>query len=294
MTPEQAFKGGIAVITGAGSGIGAGLARHAARLGMTVVVADILRARAENVAHEIKNAGGKAHAYVVDARDADAVVAMAAWVYKELGDVRLLFNNAGIEILGFTWELTPAQWKGAMDILLNSVYNGIHAFVPRMIESTKRGKRVGIVNTSSLGGVCIAPLMSPYMTAKHAVLALTECLALEMQLTKTPIDVSVILPGPVATNIFNDAVVATGANAAWAEKHRVEMGAFNTAAGKQPDEVAPFIFEQVANGAFWVSTDADDIVVNTTNRGQYLIKRERPTMLPEMVQFYEPPQGGFV
>src|SRR5438132_12826265 len=116
MTPAEVFGGGIAVVTGAGAGIGAGLAREAGRLGMTVVVADVDKGRAASVADAIVKAGGKAHAQVTDVRDADAVEALADWTHRNLGDVRLLVNNAGIEMLGLMWELTPQQWRKVFDI----------------------------------------------------------------------------------------------------------------------------------------------------------------------------------
>jgi NAD(P)-dependent dehydrogenase (short-subunit alcohol dehydrogenase family) len=287
MTPKEAFGGGVAVITGAGSGIGAGLAREAGRLGMTVVVADLLRARAENVVGEIKNAGGKAHVHVVDVRDSDAVEAMADRVYKEFGDVRLLVNNAGVETVGFTWELTPAQWRDSMNVLVNGIFYGVRAFVPRMKESVKRGKRAAIANTSSLGSMSIAAMMTPYIAGKHAALSLTECLSLEMELTNTPIDVSVIVPGLVSTRIFKDSVVAAGRNASWADRHRHEMAEWMEKEGKQPDDVAPFLFRQLADRNFWISTHPDKTLTFTDDRINHLSSRKRPPLSETQRAMYQ-------
>src|SRR5579871_1967920 len=97
MTAKEAFEGGGAVITGAGSGIGEGLARHAAALGMKVMLVDIAAGRVERVAADIRASGGAATAVQGDVRDPHALDRLADRAYKELGNVRLLVNNAGIE-----------------------------------------------------------------------------------------------------------------------------------------------------------------------------------------------------
>ncbi|RBA14283.1 hypothetical protein FPRO05_03075 [Fusarium proliferatum] len=98
--PEKAFNSGVAVITGAGGGLGSGLARHIASFGMTVIIADIDLKRAREVASEIIAAKGKAEARVVDVSRPDELDALAEHVHTHYGDVRLLINNAAIETLG--------------------------------------------------------------------------------------------------------------------------------------------------------------------------------------------------
>ena len=96
MSAAEAFSGGAAVVTGAGSGIGEGIARQAASLGMQVVLADITLDRAERVAEDIRAGGGQAIAVHTDVRDPSALDRLADRAYQEFGDVRLLVNNAGI------------------------------------------------------------------------------------------------------------------------------------------------------------------------------------------------------
>jgi len=108
VSARETFAGGVAVITGAGAGIGAGLARHASRLGMTVVLADIDAVAVSALRDELTAAGGSAIDAVCDVRDADAIETLAERVYREVGEVRLLVNNAGVEQFGYLWD-TPVS-----------------------------------------------------------------------------------------------------------------------------------------------------------------------------------------
>jgi NAD(P)-dependent dehydrogenase (short-subunit alcohol dehydrogenase family) len=286
LTAQEAFGDGVAVITGAGSGIGAALAREAGRLGMMVVIADLLRERAENIAAEIQQAKGNALPYVVDVRDFSAVDAMAQWVSNELGAVRLLVNNAGLETVGFTWELTPSQWRGSVDVLVNSLYYGVRAFAPRMIEAGKNGKRAAIASTASIAGLGHAPIQAAYITCKHAAIALSEGLSQEVAIAKVPIDVSVIVPGLISTRIFQDAVVSPGPNAARAERHRKLMLQVMATSGKHPDSVAAQVFEQLAAREFWISTHPEDSASFARRRADYLRLRNRPTLDPRAHELF--------
>jgi NAD(P)-dependent dehydrogenase (short-subunit alcohol dehydrogenase family) len=222
MPDQLEFAGGTAVITGAGSGIGAGLACEAARLGMSVVVADISRERADEIVAAIIGRGGQAEAAVVDVRDDHAMGVLATDVRARLGPVRLLVNNAGIETVGFSWELTAEQWRLSTDINLIGVVNGLRAFIPAMIKDTGEGRRSAIANLSSIGAFMGVPMNAAYLASKHAVLALTECLFLEMELLGCPIDVSVIVPSLVRSRIFEDAPVADAAEVL--DPHRAGSG----------------------------------------------------------------------
>src|SRR5574337_1340332 len=119
-TPQEIFGGGVAVITGAGGGIGEGLALHAAlRLGMAVALADIDEAALARARAQIVDAGGQAIAVSTDVRDPEALERLATRVYSELGDVRLLVNNAGIEQFGWLWETPLANWNRLVEININ-------------------------------------------------------------------------------------------------------------------------------------------------------------------------------
>lgn len=283
-TSAGELTSGIAVVTGAGAGIGAGLAGEAARRGMTVVVSDVSPERANRVASEIRAAGGSAHPVTTDVRDPAAVEALAAYVKDTLGDVRLLINNAGIEMFGYLWELSPSQWKSAIDINVNGVFHGVRAFVPRMIDATKRGHRAAIANLSSVGGLGVSPLMTPYIVSKHAVQALTECLSLEMEAAGIPIDVSVITPGSVRSSIFIDAPSSHGEKRSQAEGFRMAMQKANEVSGMDVQAAATFMFEQLATRSFWISTQPEMTEYFAADRAQYLRDRRRPVLSDIMKQ----------
>jgi NAD(P)-dependent dehydrogenase (short-subunit alcohol dehydrogenase family) len=268
----KSFSGGVAVITGAGSGIGAGLALYCAELGMRVVLADIAIDRAESVAEDIRVAGGDALAVPTDVAVPEALDALAAITRERFGDVTLLVNNAGIETLGFVWELPASLWERTLQVNIHGAIHGVRAFVPGML---KAGKQAWIANTSSIGGLGMMPIQTSYILSKHAILSFSECLRLEMQLQQAPISVSAILPGPVATRIFEDS--QTGA-APGNERHRQIMHGMIAADGISAVEAARRILPQIAAGEFWVSTHPEMTREFAQQRAQYLAALAMPQM----------------
>jgi NAD(P)-dependent dehydrogenase (short-subunit alcohol dehydrogenase family) len=275
MSMEE-LRGGVAVITGAGSGIGEGLARVAAEQGMKVVVADIVLDRAESVAKAITEQGGDALALKVDVSAPDSIDALAATVHDHWGDVTLLVNNAGVETLGFTWELSTAQWEKTLNINIHGAIHGVRAFAQRMIAA---GKPAWIANTASIGGLGMMPIQTSYILSKHAMISFSECLFLEMQIKQAPIKVSAILPGPVATRIFEDGGTTTDTSS---EQHRVMMHAMLEADGISGYEAAQRILPQIAAGEFWVSTHPEITREFAAARAAYLTALGKPA-LPEEV-----------
>lgn len=248
----EVFGGGVAVITGAGSGIGRGLARRAAALGMTVIAADIDLAGAQDAVAEIEVAGGKAEAIAIDVSQPEALDRLAEDVFARHGEVRLLVNNAGIETIGYTWEIPTARWEKTLDVNIHGVVHGVRAFVPRMIASGKPG---WIANLSSVGGFSVMPAQTAYIMTKHAVQSFTECLYLELELAGAPIRVSSIIPGMLKTGIFDSAAGEGEPPAAIA--HRRKMFEMMRDYGMDLDEGCRLILEQVAEGKFWVHTQPD-------------------------------------
>ena len=224
MSARETFSGGVAVITGAGAGIGAGLARHASQLGMTVVLADVDVNATAALREELCAAGGSAVDVICDVRDPDAVQQLADRTYRDLGPVRLLVNNAGVEQFGYLWDTPVANWWRVIDINVSGVFHGVRAFLPKMMASTEQA---WVWNLSSVGGVLAASLQGPYIMSKHAVLALTECLYLDVQSAGHDhhIHVQAVLPGAVVSNIFESAggVDSDATDAAIAEQQRRAM-----------------------------------------------------------------------
>jgi len=271
MTTTDVFSGGVAVVTGAGSGIGEGIARTAASVGMKVVLADIATDRIEAIAEELRKSGGEALAVTTDVTDASALDRLAAVTYEKFGDVRLLVNNAGIEMLGHVWEIPAETWEKALSINVLGVINGVRAFAPRMLAANQPAY---IANLSSVGGLGMMPIQTPYILTKHAVLSFTECLALEMEMTGKPISVSAVLPGPVATRIFDDAPV--GDNPSTVERHRAHMNAMLREYGISGLEAGRRILDGIAADQFWVSTHPEMTAEAVAGRAAYLQTGARP------------------
>ena len=128
------LEGRVAVVTGAGSGIGEALARVFASQGMNVVIADIEEDQAKRVARELADTGARALYQRVDVSKSDSVNALADRVYAEFGACHLLCNNAGVVLMGHLVTRSHEDWEWLLSVNLMGVVNGVLAFVPRMIE----------------------------------------------------------------------------------------------------------------------------------------------------------------
>ena len=275
---KDVFEGGVAVVTGAGSGIGAGLARRAGTLGMTVVATDINLAAAEQTVAQIKAAGGKAEAEKVDVSVPEELDRLAATVFDRHGSVRLLINNAGIETVGYTWEIPTARWEATLNINVHGVIHGVRAFVPHMIAS---GQEAWIGNLSSVGAFGQMPGQTAYTVTKHAVQAFSECLYLEMELKGLPIHVSAIVPGMLRTNIFNaEAGAGEPANAA---SHRKAMFEMMRDYGMDLDEGCRLFLEQMAQNKFWAHSQPEMSEQLIGGRVKFL-QEQLPPIMPDLAR----------
>jgi NAD(P)-dependent dehydrogenase (short-subunit alcohol dehydrogenase family) len=279
---QRAFEGGVAVVTGAGAGIGMGIARRCGAIGMTVIVTDIDAARAEAVAGEIKTAGGSAEAIQIDVSRPEALDALAEDVFARHGAVRLLVNNAGIETLGLTWEIPTARWEKTLDVNIHGVVHGVRAFVPHMLAA---GKEAWIANLSSVGAFGQMPTQTAYIMSKHAIQSFSECLYLELELVKAPIHVSSVIPGMLKTSIFN-AEAGQGEPDA-AARDRATMASMMANYGMDLDEGCRRIVSGIAASDFWVSTQpdmTDDIVAA---RIAFFQQRGVPTLAEQARQLLQ-------
>ncbi|OFB37830.1 oxidoreductase [Mycolicibacterium sp. (ex Dasyatis americana)] len=276
MSTRETFAGGVAVITGAGAGIGAGLARYASRLGMKVVLVDVNAAAIAGLREELKAAGGSAVDLVCDVRDADAVQAMADQVYRDLGPVRLLVNNAGVEQFGYLWDTPVSNWQRVVDINISGVFHGIKAFVPKMMATDAPA---WVWNLSSIGGVAVVPFQAPYIMSKHAVLALTECLHLEVQSAGHDhhLHVQAVLPGAVVSNIFESAGGVDSGDIGAAEGQRTAMLDIKAEA-MDPLAAAEVVFDQAAEGRFYLLTQPDYVGSAMAERARVLSGQEPPRL----------------
>ena len=189
----------VAVVTGAASGIGRGMADAFAAHGMKLVVADIEAKRLDSTINELKASGAEVVGQVVDVSDSAAVTELAELAYSAFGEVNIVCNNAGVAENNLpTWELSLDDWRWVTEINLMGVVHGIHEFVPRMLESGAPGH---VVNTASVGGMVSGLALAAYTASKHAVVGLSECLYNDLARRNTQVSASVLCPGWVNTDI---------------------------------------------------------------------------------------------
>lgn len=252
------LRGKVAVVTGAGSGMGRAMAERFAAERMTVVVADIEQPAIEEVVAGINDAGGNALGVRTDVSSADEVERLAETAYASCGAVHLVCANAGVFSGGIVWERPVADFEWTMGVNLYGVVHAIRSFIPRMIEGAQPGH---FVTTASMGGLVTNAFSGPYYTSKFAAVGLTECLAHDLASVAAPIGVSCLVPSLVATGI------------GFSERNRPERlvdrlhleptadAEFVTAAirdatasGMAPAEVAGLVLDAVLAGRFWIPT----------------------------------------
>ena len=193
----RTFNDATAIVTGAASGIGRGLAIELAKRGSEVVLADLQREKAECLAAEINAAGGRASAAELDVSSFPDTERVVRETKDRTGRLDYMFNNAGIAIIGDASKYTIEDWNRVIRINLNGVVNGVQAAYQVMIEQGFGH----IVNTSSLGGLVPLPGNVAYSATKHAIVGLSTSLRTEAAMLG--VRVSVICPGFVRTEIFN-------------------------------------------------------------------------------------------
>jgi NAD(P)-dependent dehydrogenase (short-subunit alcohol dehydrogenase family) len=242
----------VAVITGAGSGIGRGMAHAFADAGMKLLIADIDGQAAERVAGELEALGHTARSARVDVVSLSEMEALAELVWREWGGVHLLCNNAGVTTFGLMCEgIASADWDWVLAVNLRGVINGLQAFLPRMreLEGEKH-----VVNTASIAGISASPLVGPYAASKHGVVGLSETLRAEG--AGYEISCSALCPSNVDTAIVeadrnrqSDFGGPTGAGN--------EMIAAHVAQGLDPMAVGRLVVEGVREDMAFIFTHAD-------------------------------------
>jgi NAD(P)-dependent dehydrogenase (short-subunit alcohol dehydrogenase family) len=241
--------GGVAVVTGAASGIGRGIAERFLREGLRVALADVDGPRLAETAQQLAAIGPGIHTAELDVSDRAAMHAFARGVFDRFGRVDVLCNNAGVLAQGRAWEVTSETWEWILRIDLLGVVNGVAEFVPFMLE-----QRSGyIVNTSSMSGLVTGPGIAPYVTAKHAVVAFSECLFKDLALECPEIGVSILCPGFVPTNLRFSGRRHSGVSL---ESNEVEEEAMAHEARsvRRPDEIANEVWQAMAERRLWVLT----------------------------------------
>ncbi len=261
------FKNKVAVITGAASGIGLGIARRAAKEGMKVVLADIEKDALIQAEEEFKASGTEVISVLTDVSKAEAIENLAQKTIDAFGEVHLLCNNAGVAAPGPIWECTLKDWNWVMGVNLWGVIHGIRTFIPIMLQ---QDNDCHIVNTASSAGLVSGdPGNGIYSITKHGVVALSENLRASFGGMGSKISVSVLCPGFVNTNIINSErnrpAEFCGPDYEPCLERMIKkypeteqfIKAFITSLeqGTSPDQAGDVVFEAMKNDIFYILTE---------------------------------------
>ncbi|MCB0933558.1 MAG: SDR family oxidoreductase [Mycobacterium sp.] len=261
----QGFAGKVAVVTGAGSGIGQALAVELARSGASVAISDVDTEGLAVTEERIRAIGGKVKTDRLDVTERERFLLYADEVKDHFGKVNQIYNNAGIAFTGDV-EVTPFKdIERVMDVDYWGVVNGTKAFLPHLIASGDGH----VINISSVFGLFAVPGQAAYNSAKFAVRGFTEALRMEMTIAKQPVKVTTVHPGGIKTAIARNATTAEGLDQASL------ADAFDKLARTSPETAAQVILAGVAKNKARVLVGADakilDAIVRLTGPGYYRI-----------------------
>lgn len=229
----------VALITGAGSGIGRATAFELAEAGANIVCVDINEVSAKRTAELCRALGANAWSRQVDVGSSQAMQRLANWVDKEIGGADIVINNAGIGMAGGVLDTTPKDWEAILKVNLWGVLHGSRMFAEQMIKNNSKGH---IINVASAAAFAPNRKLAAYSTSKAAVHMLSECLRAE--LADKHIGVTAVCPGFVATDIAKNTVYA-GLDSETQRKKQAKADALYRRRNFPPEEVAKSIHKAI-------------------------------------------------
>jgi NAD(P)-dependent dehydrogenase (short-subunit alcohol dehydrogenase family) len=278
----EELRGKVAVVTGAASGIGLGLAKRFGAEGMKLVLADVDEAGMRAAADELRSAGAEVIGVRTDVSDGGDVEALLDATLDAFGAVHLVCNNAGVGIGGQITGLDVKDWEWALGVNLWGVIHGMRVFLPVLLEQDEGH----IVNTASVAGLFATPFMAPYCATKYAVVAISECAYHELAMQGSQVGISVLCPAWVRTNIADSErsrpahlQVERPGDAPGAPDLR-EVLREVIAAGKDPNEVAQMVADAVRSKRFYIVTHPESLAAIEARMRAILDGGVPPLLMP--------------
>jgi NAD(P)-dependent dehydrogenase (short-subunit alcohol dehydrogenase family) len=255
------FNGRVAVVTGAGSGIGRALAQALAREGAHLALSDVNEAGLAETAASLPTGGGKVTTELVDVADREAVEAHAARVIEDHGRANLVINNAGVTVGASVADLTPEDFRWIMGINFWGVVHGTQAFLPHLRASGEGH----VVNISSVFGIIAVPGQSSYNASKFAVRGFTECLRQELEVEGASVSATCVHPGGIQTNIARDARMVFGSMGNIQSREEADTE-FRRMARHSPEKAASLILRGVRRNKRRVLIGPEAYVIDWVQR----------------------------
>ena len=272
----EELRGRVAVVTGAASGIGLGLAAAFAGEGMKLVLADVDAAGLDAAVAGLTENGAEAIAVPADVSKPEDLDALRDAAVAQFGTAHVVCNNAGVAVGGPIWQVPIEAWHWVFGVNFWGVVHGMNSFVPLLLEQGEGH----VVNTASAAGLISSPFLGPYAATKHAVVSISESLAIE--LASSPVGVSVLCPLWVKTRIHeSDRNAPPLPAAAMADDPASLAGARDVVAGLvngglDPSVVAAKVVEAIKADEFYILPH-DEVREAARRRGQSIADGEVPS-----------------